>query len=310
MAREYKNSKNPGLGQSLIPAISKLQDILSQLGSESVIDLPQVAVVGSQSSGKSSVLEALVGRDFLPRGLDICTRRPLVLQLVQIPQSVDNELVYDEWGEFLHLPGQRFTDFSAIRREIQDEGENIDIKKEDILVSSIPQPFDEVARMMVCYVTLEGRFSSIPMHHLVLLNHFRREVKGKEFFVEDSPSTVLPVMEQDISPVLEKKFNMQAETVKTIEDNVDFLLKSAVKEQASDPIPGLKEEIATLESKLKDLEDKHNNCLTMHSAILDLMQVHICQICLCMEEWQDCQKTARKCLVPPCTRPDMYDYGL
>lgn len=46
------------------------------------LDLPQVAVVGSQSSGKSSVLEALVGRDFLPRGPEICTRRPLLLQLV------------------------------------------------------------------------------------------------------------------------------------------------------------------------------------------------------------------------------------
>ncbi|KAM1172011.1 hypothetical protein ACFX2I_022164 [Malus domestica] len=37
------------------------------------ISLPQVAVVGSQSSGKSSVLKALVDRDFLPRGPDICT---------------------------------------------------------------------------------------------------------------------------------------------------------------------------------------------------------------------------------------------
>lgn len=38
-----------------------------------------------QSSGKSSVLESLVGRDFLPRGSGIVTRRPLVLQLVHVP---------------------------------------------------------------------------------------------------------------------------------------------------------------------------------------------------------------------------------
>jgi hypothetical protein len=36
-----------------------------------------------QSSGKSSVLENLVGRDFLPRGTDIVTRRPLILQLLR-----------------------------------------------------------------------------------------------------------------------------------------------------------------------------------------------------------------------------------
>ncbi|BBN67223.1 dynamin-related protein 3A, partial [Prunus dulcis] len=63
------------LGNSVIPIVNKLQDIFAQLGSQSTIELPQVAVVGSQSSGKSSVLEALVGRDFLPRGSEICTRR-------------------------------------------------------------------------------------------------------------------------------------------------------------------------------------------------------------------------------------------
>jgi dynamin 1-like protein len=75
--------------------------------------------VGSQSSGKSSVLEALVGRDFLPRGSDICTRRPLVLQLVQTLRRPDEKSELVEWGEFLHVPGRRFTDFSAIRKEIQ-----------------------------------------------------------------------------------------------------------------------------------------------------------------------------------------------
>lgn len=51
-------------GDAVIPLVNKLQHIFSQLGSASTIDLPQVAVVGSQSSGKSRVLEALVGRDF------------------------------------------------------------------------------------------------------------------------------------------------------------------------------------------------------------------------------------------------------
>ncbi|KAJ4870587.1 P-loop containing nucleoside triphosphate hydrolase protein [Raphanus sativus] len=37
--------------------------------------LPTVAVVGGQSCGKSSVLESIVGRDFLPRGSGFCTRR-------------------------------------------------------------------------------------------------------------------------------------------------------------------------------------------------------------------------------------------
>ncbi|KAK8698808.1 hypothetical protein V6N13_114915 [Hibiscus sabdariffa] len=107
------------LGSSVIPIVNKLQDIFAQLGSQSTIELPQVAVVGSQSSGKSSVLESLVGRDFLPRGSDICTRRPLVLQLLQTKRKPDGS--EEEYGEFLHLPGKRFYDFSEIRREIQAE---------------------------------------------------------------------------------------------------------------------------------------------------------------------------------------------
>lgn len=66
--------------EDLIPIVNKLQDVFSAIG-QTPIDLPQIVVIGSQSSGKSSVLENVVGRDFLPRGSGIVTRRPLVLQL-------------------------------------------------------------------------------------------------------------------------------------------------------------------------------------------------------------------------------------
>ncbi|XP_056852027.1 dynamin-related protein 3A-like isoform X1 [Raphanus sativus] len=130
------SSKAAPLGSSVIPIVNKLQDIFAQLGSQSSIELPQVAVVGSQSSGKSSVLEALVGRDFLPRGNDICTRRPLVLQLLQT-KSKSNGGSDDEWGEFLHLPNNRIYDFSEIRREIEAEtnrlvGENKGVSDKQI----------------------------------------------------------------------------------------------------------------------------------------------------------------------------------
>ena len=65
---------------NLIPIINKLQDVFNAIG-ESPIDLPQIVVIGSQSSGKSSVLESIVGREFLPRGTGVVTRRPLVIQL-------------------------------------------------------------------------------------------------------------------------------------------------------------------------------------------------------------------------------------
>ncbi|XP_034721593.1 dynamin-1-like, partial [Etheostoma cragini] len=71
--------------EDLIPLVNRLQDAFASIGQNSSLDLPQIAVVGGQSAGKSSVLENFVGRDFLPRGSGIVTRRPLVLQLINCP---------------------------------------------------------------------------------------------------------------------------------------------------------------------------------------------------------------------------------
>lgn len=62
----------------LLLLVNKLQDAFATVGVHNPVDLPQITVIGSQSSGKSSVLENIVGRDFLPRGTGIVTRRPLV----------------------------------------------------------------------------------------------------------------------------------------------------------------------------------------------------------------------------------------
>ncbi|KAK1927416.1 Dynamin central region-domain-containing protein [Papiliotrema laurentii] len=132
------------MDQQLISLVNKLQDVFASIGVSNNIDLPQITVIGSQSSGKSSVLENIVGRDFLPRGTGIVTRRPLVLQLINRPatskpngdakgESLEdgvaktslNENNPDEWGEFLHLPGQKFHDFHKIRDEIVRDTEKM-----------------------------------------------------------------------------------------------------------------------------------------------------------------------------------------
>jgi GTPase SAR1 family protein len=105
---------------SLVNKIQRACTALGDYGESSALptlwdSLPAIAVVGGQSSGKSSVLESVVGKDFLPRGSGIVTRRPLVLQLHKIDEGSR------EYAEFLHLPRKRFTDFAAVRKEIADE---------------------------------------------------------------------------------------------------------------------------------------------------------------------------------------------
>lgn len=117
--------------EALIPVINKLQDVFNTVGSDA-IHLPQIVVIGSQSSGKSSVIESLVGKSFLPRGTGIVTRRPLILQLVYCPKedkdqrsSIEGTMDLEDWGVFLHIKNKIFRDFDAIRKEIENETEKL-----------------------------------------------------------------------------------------------------------------------------------------------------------------------------------------
>ncbi|CAN1151488.1 Phragmoplastin DRP1C [Linum perenne] len=124
--------------ESLIGLVNRIQRACTVLGDHggggegmSLWEaLPSVAVVGGQSSGKSSVLESVVGRDFLPRGSGIVTRRPLVLQLHKLEDG------RSDYAEFLHAPRKKWTDFAAVRKEIADETDRITGKSKQI--SNIP----------------------------------------------------------------------------------------------------------------------------------------------------------------------------
>ncbi|XP_063823284.1 dynamin-1-like protein isoform X2 [Ostrinia nubilalis] len=113
--------------EALIPVINKLQDVFNTVGADA-IQLPQIVVLGTQSSGKSSVIESLVGRSFLPRGPGIVTRRPLILQLVYSPKdskehrsAEEGTVNLEEWGKFLHTKDRIFSDFDQIRQEVEKE---------------------------------------------------------------------------------------------------------------------------------------------------------------------------------------------
>jgi len=127
---------------TLIPVISKLQDVFSTIGGrDDEVQLPQIAVVGCQSTGKSSVIEGIVGRDFLPRGTGIVTRRPLLLHLNFTPlndprRQVDRQCALGDWVTFDHLKNKIFTDFEQVRDEI--EAETIRVTGTNKGVSSAP----------------------------------------------------------------------------------------------------------------------------------------------------------------------------
>ncbi len=92
----------------------EIRGILQVVGQSDALVLPSIVVIGSQSSGKSSVLEAVVGHEFLPKGSNMITRRPIELTLVNTPNA------QAEYGEFPALGLGKITDFSHIQKTLTD----------------------------------------------------------------------------------------------------------------------------------------------------------------------------------------------
>lgn len=92
----------------------EIRSILQNVGQTDALTLPSIVVIGSQSSGKSSVLEAIVGHEFLPKGLNMVTRRPIELTLVNTPNA------QAEYGEFPALGLGKITDFAQVQRTLTD----------------------------------------------------------------------------------------------------------------------------------------------------------------------------------------------
>lgn len=92
----------------------EIRSILQMVGQSDTLILPSIVVIGSQSSGKSSVLEAVVGHEFLPKGSNMITRRPIELTLVSTPEAKA------EYGEFPALGLGKITDFTQIQKILTD----------------------------------------------------------------------------------------------------------------------------------------------------------------------------------------------
>ncbi|KAI7525031.1 hypothetical protein KC331_g17772, partial [Hortaea werneckii] len=92
----------------------EIRSLLQTIGQSETLTLPSIVVVGSQSSGKSSVLEAIVGHEFLPKGSNMVTRRPIELTLVNTPKA------HAEYGEFPALGLGKLTDFTQVQKTLTD----------------------------------------------------------------------------------------------------------------------------------------------------------------------------------------------
>jgi len=99
----------------LVQALAKLQDVT---GRNADFMFPRIIAIGNQSAGKSSILEGIVGRPFLPRGTDIVTRCPLSVRMHQTKPGEEERAVFQKEKEH-GMEETIFNDFEKVRKEIE-----------------------------------------------------------------------------------------------------------------------------------------------------------------------------------------------
>ena len=124
-----KDTKEEDKDNILFQKLRKLINLIDQLrdcGVNEYIKLPRICSLGTQSSGKSSVLESIVGLDFLPRGDGVVTRRPLELRLCHINHG-------EPWAIFEEIKGEKFTDFNKVRETIESLTDKVCVGEKNIV---------------------------------------------------------------------------------------------------------------------------------------------------------------------------------
>ncbi|KAI9887241.1 MAG: dynamin-like GTPase mgm1 [Watsoniomyces obsoletus] len=122
LSQDGEDDDTRSMGQSakddqmmiLTKKMIEIRSILQTVGQSDALTLPSIVVIGSQSSGKTSVLEAIVGHEFLPKGSNMVTRRPIELTLINTPEATS------EYGVFPSLGLGKLTDFTQIQRTLTD----------------------------------------------------------------------------------------------------------------------------------------------------------------------------------------------
>lgn len=215
---------------SLISIMNKLQDVFATVGSSQKVDLPQIVVVGSQSSGKSSVLESIVGKSFLPRGTGIVTRAPLVLHLINsndfYSENIRETSVKKEtktWATFLHKPTVIFTDFDEVRKEIELRTDKLAGDQKNITEEQIVLNIYTEVLYNLSFVDLPG-LTKVPVRgqSADVVEKIRKLVLN---FIENPNSIILAVVTANTDPATSESLSV----AKTVDPNGDRTLAVVTK---------------------------------------------------------------------------------
>ena len=128
-----KDELNLGRGKDFVALTRQLievRNILKTVDKQStILSLPSIVVIGSQSSGKSSLLESLIGHDILPKGSNMVTRRPVEITLINTASDSTSGDGVKEYAEFPRQGLYKIQDFSRIKEIVSELNDSVSVEE-------------------------------------------------------------------------------------------------------------------------------------------------------------------------------------
>ncbi|KAE9547206.1 hypothetical protein FO519_009582 [Halicephalobus sp. NKZ332] len=98
-------------------------DVTTRYNMTGKISLPHIVVVGTESTGKTSLINRIVNKDFLPSGTGIVTRMPIKIGLIRTPlddpRRRESKVEHDDWAEIDQDP-KIYTDFNEVSNRLRN----------------------------------------------------------------------------------------------------------------------------------------------------------------------------------------------
>ncbi|KAE9548094.1 hypothetical protein FO519_008694 [Halicephalobus sp. NKZ332] len=104
------------------------------------ISVPRIVVVGTESTGKTSLINRIVNKDFLPSGAGIVTKMPIKIGLIHTPLNDPEREKSGQHGDWatINKESKFYTDFNEVSnrlREIMNEKAGKGVRDAEITVN-------------------------------------------------------------------------------------------------------------------------------------------------------------------------------
>eukprot|EP00915_Cephaloidophora_sp_WS-2016_P004948 GHVH01006593.1.p1 GENE.GHVH01006593.1~~GHVH01006593.1.p1 ORF type:complete len:678 (-),score=91.03 GHVH01006593.1:267-2300(-) len=227
------------------------------------IQLPRICVVGTQSAGKSSLLEAIVGIDFLPRGEGVVTRRPLEMRLVHTSED-ECYAIFDGQCDKVH-------DFDEVKEIIANKTDEVAGSKKGIVDDPIKVSIYGPEVPDLTLIDLPG-ITRVPLKNSDQTEDIEAVTKDMVMRYATDPRTVVLAVipaNQDISTsdALQIARNVDPKGIRTL----GVITKIDIMDRGTNALKILKNEVIELRMgyigvKLRSQEDMLAK-LTIHESI-------------------------------------------